>query len=398
MRSCTRASENPAYFGLYRAGGAKGLLRLHIQTGTARLWPGWQRQHLWNRLVLIVLSWAVAAGALQAASGRAGGVVRPAPQANSSPRIESAGKEDQEDIQQTELFAQYIRQSRLQEVKPLLRDYLQRRPNSWRALYQLGYVLFRLREIKGSILALAKSLELNIRNAEAHKILGLDFTIVEDYDRATTELEQAAALKPDSAEIRYFLGRVYYTKNMMPLARREFETAIKLNPTYMKAYDNLALTLEAIGENAAAVENWQRAIQLCDQQGEKSEWPYINLATFYNRQNDTQQALHYSQQAIQKNPASGEAYFQLARAYRSRQEWERAAEALEKAIANNPHSAEYHYVLSVVYRKLGKPRESQEEEATFRELKQKEEAAGMAGSGPGHSGHPQPSPLLGRDE
>jgi superkiller protein 3 len=220
--------------------------------------------------VLIVLSWAVAAGALQAASGRAGGVVRPAPQANSSPRIESAGKEDQEDIQQTELFAQYIRQSRLQEVKPLLRDYLQRRPNSWRALYQLGYVLFRLREIKGSILALAKSLELNIRNAEAHKILGLDFTIVEDYDRATTELEQAAALKPDSAEIRYFLGRVYYTKNMMPLARREFETAIKLNPTYMKAYDNLALTLEAIGENAAAVENWQRAVQLCDQQGEKS--------------------------------------------------------------------------------------------------------------------------------
>lgn len=350
------------------------------------------------RCALIVLCGAALVEASLVACGLAIAAPQPALQAKASRRIEPGSKGDQQDSAQTEVFASYIRQNQWQEVEPLLRRYLEDHPDSWRAHYQLGYILFRVHRIGESIKALAKSLELNIKNAEAHKILGLDFTVLSDYDRAEIELEQAAALKPDSAEIRYFLGRVYYTKNIFPLAKREFETALKLNPTYMKAYDNLALTLEAIGENAAAVENWQRAIQVCEQQGLKSEWPYINLAAFYNRQNDTQQALHFSQQAVQKNPESGEAYFQMARAYRSRQEWERAAEVLQKAVKLSPYSADYHYVLSTVYRKLGKAKESQEEEAAFRRLKQKREAAGMAGSATGHSEHPAPSVSRERDE
>jgi superkiller protein 3 len=271
-------------------------------------------------------------------------------------------------------------------------------PESWRAQYQLGYVLFRLHDVHGSVAALSKSLQLNLRNAEAHKVLGLDLTMLGDYDRAQLELEQAAAQAPDSAEIHYFLGRVYYTKNIFPLARREFEAAIKLDPTYMKAYDNLGLTLEAVGEGDAAVENWKRAIELCEQQGLVSEWPFINLAAYYNRQNDPQQALTYSQKAVEKNPKAAEAYFQMGRAHRSLHQTEQASEALQKAIANNPDNAEYHYVLSLVYRKLGKNAESQAEEAAFRRLKQKESAAGMGGVAPGRMDHRPPASTVDRNE
>jgi len=356
------------------------------------------RQSYWIRFVLVALFLTDAGGALFAAIAPPGRATDQAAQDGQSQRAEPLGKEDPEDIRQTDNFAQYIHQEQLQEVKLLLEAYVKQHPNSWRALYQLGYVLFRLHDIKGSIVALSKSLQLNIGHAEAHKILGLDLTMFGDYDRAQIELEQAAALAPDSAEIRYFLGRVYYTKNIFPLARREFEAALKLDPTYMKAYDNLGLTLEAVGENEAAVANWQRAIQLCEEQDLTSEWPLINLAAYYNRQNDSQQALYYSQKAVEKNPTSAEAYFQMGRAYRSRKEWEQAAEALNKATTFNPDNAEYHYVLGMAYRKLGKLKESQAEEAAFRRLKQRESTAGVGGIAPARMEHRTSSSAVDRDE
>jgi len=47
--------------------------------------------------------------------------------------------------------------------------------------------------------ALAKSLQLDINNAEAHKILGLDLTMSGKYEEAQIEMEQAARLRPNSA-------------------------------------------------------------------------------------------------------------------------------------------------------------------------------------------------------
>jgi tetratricopeptide (TPR) repeat protein len=309
-----------------------------------------------------------------------------------SPQIAAPQAGDTEDIRQTETFAERIRNNQLKQVKPLLEDYLKQHPDSWRAHYQLGYILFRLHDIQGSIRALSKSLELNLRNAESHKVLGLDLTMLGDYDRAQLEMEQAAALAPESAEIHYFLGRIYYTKNIFPLARREFETALKLDPNYMKAYDNLGLTLEAIGERDAAVASWKRAIELCEKQGLSTEWPFINLAAYYNRQNEAGQALEYAQKAVEKNAESAEAHFQMGRAYRSLQRHEEAEAELQKAVKYNPDNAEYHYVLSIIYRKLGKTAESQKEEAEFRRLKQKESTAGMQGMSAGRmERHPKPS-------
>ncbi len=356
------------------------------------------RQSCSIRCFLAVLLLTDAGGVLSAAMAAPARAAGQAAQDGQSQRTPPPGKDDAEDIRQTDILAQYVQQDRLQEVRPLLDEYVKQHPDSWRAQYQLGYVLFRLHDIKGSIVALSKSLQLNLGNAEAHKILGLDLTVLGDYDRAQIELEQAAALAPDSAEIRYFLGRVYYTKNIFPLARREFEATIKLDPAHMKAYDNLGLTLEAVGENEAAVENWQRAIKLCEEQGLTSEWPFINLAAYYNRQNDSQQALHYSQKAVEKNPTSAEAYFQMGRAYRSREEWEQAAEALQKATTHNPDNAEYRYVLGMVYRKLGKVKESQAEEAAFRRLKQKESTVGLDGVAPGRMEHRPPAPTVDQNE
>jgi tetratricopeptide (TPR) repeat protein len=263
-----------------------------------------------------------------------------------------------------------IASNRFGETVPRLNDYVKRHPNSWRAHYDLGYVLFRTHEIGPSVKELSKSLQLNLNYAQAHKILGLDCSIIGRYDLAEIELAQAAQLEPKSAEIHYFLARTHYTTGVYPLAKKEFETAIRLDPSYMKAYTNLGLTMEALGNTDAALKNYNIATQLNEQQGLHSEWPYVYLSAFCNRQRRPAEALNYAEKAIAVNPRSGAAYLEMAKAYRSQGEWQKTADAAQHAIAINSQAADCYYLLAVSLRKLGRQMESQQAMASFARLQQ----------------------------
>ena len=83
-----------------------------------------------------------------------------------------------------------IKDARYLQAVPALRAYLVSHPSSWRAHYDLGYALSRARggpaslndNIKESIEELSKSLQLHRQNADAHKILGLDLTMIQRDD------------------------------------------------------------------------------------------------------------------------------------------------------------------------------------------------------------------------
>jgi tetratricopeptide (TPR) repeat protein len=256
------------------------------------------------------------------------------------------------------------------DVESRLNDYLKDHPQSPKAHYDLGYVQFRTHNVGSSIEQLSKSLELDSSNAEAHKILALDCSIIGRYDLAEVELQEAARLEPKSGEIHYFLARTYYTRGVYPLAKAEFETAIRLDPSFVKAYSNLGITMEALGNNEEALKNYTRAIELAEEQKQKSEWPYIYLSTFYNRQQNAADALSYARKAVEINPRSDAAYFEMAKAYRSRKELQKSADAAKNAIAIDPQ-AQYYYVLASVLRELGNQQQSAEAMAKYVQLQER---------------------------
>jgi len=262
-----------------------------------------------------------------------------------------------------------IRQDKYNEVELPLLQYLKDHPGSWRAHYLQGYVLFRSRKVGDSIRELARSLELNVNNPEAHKMLGKDLVLIGKFDYAQTELQQAVRLKPDSAEIHYSLGEVYSARDMFPAAKAEFTAAIQLDGNYAEAFNALGFTEESLGDDAHALQAYQRAIDIAERQKTKFAAPYVNLGAYYNREKKPELALEYARKAIERDPKSDLGYYQAARAHQIRNEWEQAAEALRKASSINPSSAQYYYVLADVYRKLGKPKESLAALDTFQRLK-----------------------------
>lgn len=287
-----------------------------------------------------------------------------------APRLASVSvlPTDWDDPATVRAFESEIRQGKFSQVEPRLRQYVADNPESWWGYYALGYVLFGQQKIGDSIAALAKSLRLNINNAEAHKILGRTLMIIGQYDRALIEFEQAARLKPDSSEIRYNLGKLYSAQDNFPAARREFEHALRLDTSYMEAFNALGFALESMNLDAEAVEKYSRSIQLNEERDASFIAPYVNMAAHHLRQNEPDQALEYALEAISIDPRSDLALFQAAKAFRARKEWTKAVENLESAVSINSRVSRYHYVLGLLYRRLGDPTKSRAAFEAFERL------------------------------
>ena len=128
-----------------------------------------------------------------------------------------------DDPAQVAQFESYVRDGRFKEVQPLLAAYIEQRPKSSWGWYALGYSLFAQQKIGESIQALAKSLQLDVKNAEAHKILGRDLMVIGRFDAAQIEFEQGIRYNPQSAEMHYNLGKLFSMLDNWGPGRREFE-------------------------------------------------------------------------------------------------------------------------------------------------------------------------------
>jgi tetratricopeptide (TPR) repeat protein len=232
----------------------------------------------------------------------------------------------------------------------------------------LGYSQYGLRKIGDSVKSLAKSLELDKSNADAHKVMGRDLMIIGRFDAARIEFEQGARLNPKSAEMPYNLGKLYSIQDNWADARKQFEIAVRLDPNYMEAHDGLGFALEALGDDTSAITSYQKAIAMNESRRAGFVSPYVNMSALSNRTGDHAAALDYARKALAMNPNADRALFQLAKAQEYQGDFGGAAESLNRAVSINPRVSSYFYVLATVNRKLGKMDESRAAMESFSKL------------------------------
>ena len=273
-----------------------------------------------------------------------------------------------DDWDPVQAFEEQIRQGRFKDVEPLLTDYVSTHPTSSWAWYALGYSQFAQQKIGESIKSLAKSLELDVANADAHKILGRNMMLIGRFDVAQVEFEQGIRYKPDSAELHYNLGKLHSIQDNWEPARKEFEAAVRIDPAYLEALDALGLAMEALGHDEEAVADYEKAVALNDERHGTFASAHVNLSVYYNRTDHPDKALDYAAKALELDPRSDRALFQKARAQERQGQLEAAVTSLNSAISINPHASSYFYVLAGVYRRLGWNDESQKALESFKRL------------------------------
>lgn len=130
------------------------------------------------------------------------------------------------------------------------------------------------------------------------------------------------------------LGDMYERHGNLPMAEKEFQTAIELNPLYADAWHNLGNVYREWNKPDLALKSYERALQI-----NPNIWQsYQNMAAIFYTQKQFAKAELYMKKSIQLNPTESAVYANLAIIYVAEKKYQEAKDMSMKALQLNPQN------------------------------------------------------------
>jgi len=171
---------------------------------------------------------------------------------------------------------------------------------------------------------------------------------------AEAALTRAASRAATDAEIPYDLGRIYYQLGRYTEAAAALRRATAIDPRAYKAWDNLGLATEALGDIAQAQQHYIKAIALVHTDYPHYDVVYANFADLLIKLGNYQRAFDLAAEAAQRNPNEPRNLFLAGKALVQAGRDDLSVRWFEQAVALDDGYPEPHYLLSQTYRRLGR--------------------------------------------
>jgi tetratricopeptide (TPR) repeat protein len=253
----------------------------------------------------------------------------------------------------------------------LLLEEIQRDPHSLRTAQLLdfaGNVYFLNSDYLSAAIAWKKSEAISPLQPSLRFSLAMAYIRIGHPDWAGSVLASLAAQQPKEALYPYWLGRLEYDAQHYADAIQNFQRAVTLSPAMARAYDNLGLCYYSQNENALAVDNFKKAIELDRGSQHRSPWPYLNLAVTLQSLNQLNEAEANLREALSIDPQLAAAHYRLGSVLEDLGRLDAAVVELRRASAFDGHYAEPHLALARIYKKLGKADAAHQEVQAYLKL------------------------------
>ncbi len=268
-----------------------------------------------------------------------------------------------------DLAIHYIHLHQFPQALDVIRDSVKRSGPTALAWTLQGELLFEQKQYDAAYQSLRSALDISSDNYRAHELLGLIFSIHKRPGLGLEELQTAVKQNPNSAQVHFYCGRLYYQTGNYANARDELLQSLKLNPEYPQALENLGLAYEAMGDTEKAAAQYRRAIELQSAgRVSPSELAYVCLAVLVDKQGDHAQARSLLQQALDRNPNSAWANFELGRMLFQAGEDTDAAQHLKRSAELDRSFSRPHFFLAKLHRRNNRLQEARAEFAVFQQL------------------------------
>jgi tetratricopeptide (TPR) repeat protein len=182
---------------------------------------------------------------------------------------------------------------------------------------------------------------------------------------------------PLNAVYPYWLSRLAYRKTDLQLAFRYAEKAIRLDPAFMKAYDQLGLCYAGLNQTDEAIQAYKEAIRLNQQQALRWPWPSMNLGTLLLRLERLDEAEAYLRDSVSIDPRFPVAHLRLGQVLERKERYEEAVAELLQAANLDPTYPEPHYALGRIYRKRRDFKAAERELSMFQDLRNTDKVKGI---------------------
>ena len=193
---------------------------------------------------------------------------------------------------------------------------------------------------------------------EAHYYRGNYYLYVKgDTDRAITDFQSALKLDDSFVLAHYDLGAAYQSQGLTNQAIQEYEKATALNPFFPEANSNLGGYYFRTQKYDLAVKHFKQAIEAYP----NFIQAHSNLGAVLNKLNRSEEAIPHLEKAIHLDPEFGVAYFNLGNAYINQGNLVKARNAYDLAVKSGVNFLSMHWKLYDIYIRQEKRLEAKRE-------------------------------------
>ena len=252
-----------------------------------------------------------------------------------------------------------------------------RNPKSQPLLLVLANVLFLDGKQLNSALVLKKAELLGPLDERSRFLLALSYIAINRKNLAVPELEKLAQSNPSNAVYPYWLSRLAYRKTDLQLAFQYAEKAVRLDPAFMKAFDQLGLCYAGLNQTEEAIQSYKEAIRLNRQQALHWPWPSMNLGTLLLRLDRLDEAEAHLRDSLSIDARFPVAHLRLGQLLEKKERYEDAIAELQQAARLDPTYPEPHYALGRIYRKQKDSKAAERELGIFQDLRNTDKLKGV---------------------
>jgi len=223
----------------------------------------------------------------------------------------------------------YFEEARLSLEKAIAID-----PTFAIAYHQLGHVYNRLRLVQASLDAYEQAKTHSMKATEKERLFieaGYSRYVERDQEKWFRFISEIASKYPKEKRALYLMGSYYRNKNMFPEAIEKYDSALKLDPNYGRAINDLAYTYSSSGDFERAIEYFKKYAALSP--GDAN--PFDSMGELYFKLGRLDEAISQYKEALEIKSDFG-SEFKIAYIYAMQGNFTKALERIERFIAAAP--------------------------------------------------------------
>lgn len=185
---------------------------------------------------------------------------------------------------------------------------------------------------------------------------------------ATKEDVFYSASKNKNAQNSYIIAKDFMKQNNYKMAVESFQIAIKEDPNFVLALDDMAVCYRQLNDYDNAIKYYNKSLEIYPE----GNFALMNIGVVYTFKSDYKTAISYYEKLIEYHPENAEGYFGAGKNYFMLKDDEKALDNLFMAHIiysneNSEYTKDSEQLLSAIYQKL----KSENKEDLFKKIAEK---------------------------
>jgi tetratricopeptide (TPR) repeat protein len=248
-------------------------------------------------------------------------------------------------------------------------------PDSFDLLIVWGRLAYLERKPKDAVEALERADKLKTLSEPDRVTLAIAYEFSERPAQSRAELLKLAKLAPTNAQYLYLLGRMDRTDRRKEEAVDDFMRAIRIDPNFVRAYEELGQLQESLGHKDEARKTYQTGAAVNRQSSVHWEWSPLDLGVVFLNENNFAEAEKLFREALQYNPRFAWGHYYMGQLFYKQNRDRQAIDEYKAAVVDDPRLRQAWLALGRDLKRQGNEVEANRALAIFKKLEDQLNAA-----------------------